>query len=193
MPRSDSNSITANGLDNCLIALRAWRQSLDLEVGGCLLAGDGFNDAHGPVTGRTVQSRHERVYPFPLRGASAGYVCRQCLAELIDTDWQHTDARRLIKRLRRHQNDLLTFLDHPGVPFDNNHAERAIRPAVIMRKTSYTNRSDRGADTQAVLMSIYRTLKQRGHHPIQTIVKALETYLKTSHLPPLPPKTTADV
>ena len=116
----------------------------------------------------------------------------QRLAELIDTDWQHTDARRLIKRLRRHQNDLLTFLDHPGVPFDNNHAERAIRPAVIMRKTSYTNRTNRGADTQAVLMSIYRTLKQRGHHPIQTIVKALETYLKTSHLPRLPPKTTAD-
>lgn len=116
----------------------------------------------------------------------------QRLAELIETDWQHTDARRLVKRLRRHQNDLLTFLDLPGVPFDNNHAERAIRPAVIMRKNSYANRSDRGADTQAVLMSIYRTLKQRGHHPIKTIVKALETYLKTSNLPPLPPKITAD-
>ncbi len=114
----------------------------------------------------------------------------QRLAQLIDADWQHTDARRLIKRLRRHQNDLFTFLDFPGVPFDNNHAERAIRPAVIMRKNSYSNRSPRGADTQAVLMSVYRTLKQRGHHPIQTIIKAIKTYLTTGQLPALPPKVT---
>ena len=113
------------------------------------------------------------------------------LQGLIDTAWEHPDARRLIKRLRRHQNDLFTFLDMPGVPFDNNHAERAIRPAVIIRKNSYGNRSDRGADTQAVLMSIYRTLKQRGHHPIQTIIQAIESFLTSGQLPPLPHTTTA--
>ena len=36
----------------------------------------------------------------------------------------------------------------------------AIRPAVIIRKNSYCNRSQRGANTQAVLMSVYRTLQQ---------------------------------
>jgi transposase len=108
------------------------------------------------------------------------------LAELIDTPWQDSQARRLIKRLRRHQGDLFTFLDRTDVPFDNNHAERAIRPAVIIRKNSYANRSDRGADAQAVLMSIYRTLKQRGHDPITIIRKALTTYLATRQLPPLP-------
>ena len=46
-----------------------------------------------------------------------------------------------------------TFLDHPGVPPDNNHAERQIRPAVIVRKNSYANDSEEGAETQAVLMS----------------------------------------
>jgi len=108
------------------------------------------------------------------------------LAELIDTSWQDKQAHRLIKRLRRHQGDLFTFLDRPDVPFDNNHAERAIRPAVIIRKNSYTNRSDRGADAQAVLMSIYRTLKQRGHDPITTICNALTTYLTTGQLPSPP-------
>ena len=109
------------------------------------------------------------------------------LAELIETPWKDSQARRLVKRLRRHQTDLLTFLDHPEVPFDNNHAERAIRPAVIIRKNSYCNRSERGADTQAVLMSVYRTLKQRGHDPISTISDAVATYLTTGQLPPLPP------
>ena len=114
------------------------------------------------------------------------------LGELMETSWQHPQACRLVKRLRRHRNELFTFLDEAGVPFDNNHAERAIRPAVLIRKNSYNNRSRRGADAQAVLMSVYRTLKQRGHHPIDTIVKAIEGYLTTGNLPTLPAPTATD-
>jgi transposase len=121
---------------------------------------------------------------------------RRCLAgrlqALIEQPWEDAQARRLLKRLRRHHHDLFTFLDHPHVPFDNNHAERALRPAVLMRKNSYGNRSDRGADAQAVLMSIFRTLKQRGHNPIRTITQALATYLKTGQLPPLPARIASD-
>ncbi len=115
------------------------------------------------------------------------------LQQLIDTPFEGGHAKRLLKRLRRHQNDLFTFLDHSEVPFENNAAERAIRPAVIIRKNSYGNRSERGSDSQAVLMSVFRTLKQRGHDPIRTIVNALTVYLTTRQLPPLPePKTTPD-
>jgi transposase len=114
------------------------------------------------------------------------------LDELIETPWEDGQARRLIKRLRRHRDDLFTFLDKPGVPFDNNLGERAIRPAVIIRKNSYANRSQRGADAQAVLMSIYRTLKQRGHDPLTNVTNAIATYLKTGQLPKLPEKITPD-
>ncbi len=109
------------------------------------------------------------------------------LDELMATPWEDKQARRLLKRFRRHRNDLFTFLDNAAVPFDNNAAERAIRPAVIIRKNSYGNRSERGADTQAVLMSVYRTLKQRGHDPLKAITKGLTEYLKTGKLPSLPP------
>lgn len=112
------------------------------------------------------------------------------LEELIDTAWDDSQARRLIKRLRRHANDLFTFLDQPGVPFDNNLAERAIRPAVIIRKNSYGNRSDQGADVQAILMSIFFTLKKRGLNPIETIHNSMTEYLKSGQLPPLPQHTT---
>jgi len=111
------------------------------------------------------------------------------LDELIETAWEDGQARRLLKRLRRHRHDLFTFFDQPGVPFDNNLAERAIRPAVIIRKNSYANRSPRGADAQAVLMSIYRTLKQRGHDPLTTITEAIATCLTTGKLPDLPKKS----
>ena len=113
------------------------------------------------------------------------------LQTLIETDWNNKHAKRLIKRLRRHQNDLFTFLDQDQVPFDNNHAERAIRPAVILRKNSYGNRSTKGADCQAVLMSVFRTLDQRGLDPIQTVVTALAQFIKTGQLPSLPTKPTS--
>ena len=114
------------------------------------------------------------------------------LQKIIDHPWKDKNARRLVKRLRRHAQELFTFLDHPEVPYDNNTAERAIRPAVIIRKNSYANRSEAGADMQAVLMSIFRTLKQRGHNPLQTIVSALRTYLITGKLPLLPDKVPAN-
>lgn len=114
------------------------------------------------------------------------------LDEIIATTWADRQARRLVKRLQRHHDELFTFLDKPGVPFDNNLAERAVRPAVIIRKNSYANRSQQGADVQAVLMTIYRTLKQRGHNPLQTITQALRTYVTTGNLPPLPAKNAPD-
>ena len=42
-------------------------------------------------------------------------------------------------------------------------------------------------------MSVFRTLKQRGHDPIQTVIDALATYLTTGQLPKLPKlKNTSD-
>ena len=75
---------------------------------------------------------------------------------------------------------------------DNNLAERMVRPAVILRKNCQSNRSEKGAAVQAVLMSIYRTIKLRGHDPLQTIDNALRTRLSTGQLPPLPVKSVAD-
>jgi len=107
------------------------------------------------------------------------------LGLLVETAWTNKEARRLIKRLRRHQHELFTFLLEREVPFENNFAERTIRQAVIMRKNSYNNRSERGAATQAVLMSVLTTLKQRGLNPVKTLEQALRTYIKTGQLPTL--------
>ncbi len=107
------------------------------------------------------------------------------LKVIIKHQWSNKEAKRLIKRLKRHQDELFTFLDNPDVPFDNNFGERSIRGAVIMRKNSYNNRSIRGAQTQSVLMSVFFTLKQRGLNPVDTVKKALRIYLQTGKLPKL--------
>jgi transposase len=114
------------------------------------------------------------------------------MCDLSLEEWSNKHARRLAKRLRAYGADLLTFVEFEGVPSSNNHAERTIRPAVLMRKASYGSQSEAGADTRAVLMSIYRTLKQRGLDPLEVTVEALRTYAQTGILPPLPmPKNTS--
>ena len=105
---------------------------------------------------------------------------------LADQVYEDADAHRLGERIGKYRDCLFTFLDTAGVPPDNNHAERMIRPAVIIRKNSLCNRSEQGAATQAILMSVYRTLKLRGLDATATIAEALRTYLQTGSLPPLP-------
>ena len=46
--------------------------------------------------------------------------------------------------------------------------------------------------TQAILMSVHRTLKLRGLNPKRTIADALRTYLITGQLPLLPNTDIAD-
>jgi len=131
---------------------------------------------HGELAEEAFVSRRAKIH--------------QRLQAIIEADWQDPNARRLIKRLKRHQHELFTFLDQLDVPYDNNHAEREIRPAVIMRKNSYGNRSERGAETQEILMSVLRTLKQRGYEPLELLPAMLEQYVETGQMPPLPQKVT---
>jgi len=114
------------------------------------------------------------------------------LSKLCATNWSDPDAVRLANRLDKYADGIFTFLDYDDVSHTNNHAERELRPAVIMRKVIQQNRSDKGAHTQAVLMSIYRTLKMRNLDPVKTIISTLENYLLTGQLPPLPEKTDSD-
>jgi hypothetical protein len=128
----------------------------------------------------------------PERFAARRLRLGRRLHDLLAQSWEERHARRLVKRLRRHEGELFTFLDHPEVPHDNNHSERILRPAMILRKNSYANGSEAGAETQAVLMSVFRTLKQRGHNPVSAVLEAVRTSLKTGQLPPLPgPATVA--
>jgi hypothetical protein len=105
---------------------------------------------------------------------------------LIKLSWSNAEAKRLVKRLRRHREELFVFLYNGDVPCDNYHAERVIRNGVVMRKNSYCNRSAEGAKTQAILMSVFQTLKQRGFQGTGTVVEALREYITTKKLPKLP-------
>ena len=147
--------------------------------------------------------RLRRVYTDAVRLAAArdnmsepehGSKLARLHARVVDlsiAEWNNPHAKRLAKRLFKYGDELLTFVECEGVPSDNNHAEREVRPAVLMRKASYGNQSERGARTRAILMTIYRTLKKRGLEPLQATLDALQAYATTGILPPLPEKITS--
>jgi hypothetical protein len=74
--------------------------------------------------------------------------------------------RVLAQRIDRFLGELFIFVQYPGVPSENNAAERAIRPVVISRKVSGGTRSSRGSDTMSVLRSLFETWWLQGLNPI---------------------------
>jgi transposase len=83
------------------------------------------------------------------------------LAGLIDAAPALPAAQRFAKHLTTEFPAVFAFLWEPGIDATNWRAEQAIRPAVVMRKVSGGNRTRRGADTQEVLASVVRTIRQR--------------------------------
>jgi hypothetical protein len=96
------------------------------------------------------------------------------LDELGKQTWNDADADRLTKRIRKHRDSLTTFLHKKDVDGTNNAAERAIRPAVIMRKITGGSRSPEGARAWSILASVMRTAEQQGRDVLETIKTLLQ-------------------
>jgi hypothetical protein len=105
------------------------------------------------------------------------------LLAIIDTDANDKDAKRLQKRLRRHQNELFVFLDHPETvsPY-NNHAEQEMRKPVLTRRISHGNRSEMGAKVHAIFMSLFRSLELQGLEPVDGVLKLVHASMCGSPL-----------
>lgn len=66
-------------------------------------------------------------------------------------------ARALLK----HFESLWVFVEHEGVEPTNNAAERALRHAVLLRKTSFGSQSERGLRFVERVLSVFETLKRQ--------------------------------
>lgn len=95
------------------------------------------------------------------------------LQEIINTKFFFEDTKKIQVRMRNQGNNLITAILFEGVELTNNLAERGIRKAVVVRKISGGSRSDTGAETFAVNMSIIQTLKMRNQPLIPTLHELL--------------------
>jgi len=85
------------------------------------------------------------------------------IASIISNKYTDKHCTRFVKRLRREKRMLFTFLDGT-TDYHNNAAERAIRPNVVIRKITNGHRSENGAYSHKILMSVKETCRLRGQN-----------------------------
>jgi transposase len=75
---------------------------------------------------------------------------------------------------------LLSFLDDPNVPIDNNGTERALRGVVIGRKNHYGSRSQRGTEVAAIFYGLIESAKLAGVGPHTYLRAATDAALRSA-------------
>jgi hypothetical protein len=83
---------------------------------------------------------------------------KERLTDFVCEPYRSSSWKRLSKRLLKYDNEMFTFLDFPGLPKDNNQAERLIRPRVILRNRSFQNRTEKGSEAHGRLTGIINGL-----------------------------------
>jgi transposase len=95
------------------------------------------------------------------------------LIDLLAAPGRVPDCQRLAAHLTTEWPALFGFLFDPTVDATNWRAEQALRPAVVNRKVSGGNRSERGAKTQHILTSVIQTARARNLRPRDILVALL--------------------
>ena len=104
---------------------------------------------------------------------------KERLEDLLN--WPSPDhiLEEIIKKVKRQQPRILTFVEHPGAPCHNNYGEFLIRIGVLKRKISGGSVSAEGANAYAILLSIHVTCKLRGISFPKYMKESLRHYIRT--------------
>ena len=70
-------------------------------------------------------------------------------------------ARNYERRFLKNQHKLFTFLEHDGVPWNNNNAENAVKRFVFLRRLIGGSSTENGLKEYLILLSIRETLRRK--------------------------------
>jgi transposase len=108
------------------------------------------------------------------------------LLDLLAAPGTVPDCQRLAAHLTTELPAVFGFLFDFTLDATNWRAEQALRPAVVNRKVSGGNRSERGAETQQILSGIVQTARLRDLDPRDVLVGLLRSPRR--QLPPRSPR-----
>lgn len=101
----------------------------------------------------------------PEMGEPAFQRQLQTLQEKLEQllTWSHPNPvlKDVIKKVRRQQKHILTFVEHEGATHHNNYGEYIIKKGILKRKVSGGSMSEEGARAYACLQSIAMTCHLR--------------------------------
>ena len=132
------------------------------------------------VWARAVKEVYLLAKAWPAQGGEHQRAYRELVLLIRALGAQFAQAKghpcqALAKRLLRYQDELVVFVRQPGVPADNNLAERSLRPLVVSRKISGGSRSPQGSQTCMVLTSLFQTWNAQGRNPLVECRRLLQS------------------
>jgi len=86
----------------------------------------------------------------------------QFYREMENANIKSEAANKCKQRLEKNRERLFTFLDHDGVPWNNNNAEHAIKAFAALRDVMRGSSSEKGTEDYLILLSVCQTCKYSG-------------------------------
>jgi len=126
---------------------------------------------------RTKDPHLPREKVLEIRGKMRVFF-EQMKARAETEQFNYSDKSSIAKAMNyflKNYQGLTHFLTHENLPIDNNAAERILRNPVIGRKTWYGTHSPEGADTAAVLFSIFESCKLNQVNPAAYLKRLIQT------------------
>lgn len=88
---------------------------------------------------------------------------RKKIKNLIKKQYLSKTVNTFKKRFRKHLESMIRFTSKPDIiSWNNNKAERDLRPLCVQRKISGTMRSEKNSRDYLLLFSVYQTCEKRG-------------------------------
>jgi transposase len=103
----------------------------------------------------------------------------RCWERELETIGLNEEQRTVLNSLRRHWEGLTLFVKDPRIPLHNNRAERLLRNAVILRKSSYGSGAEWSGELAAKAFSIIQTWLINGLDPQRMLLDYFDECSKT--------------
>ena len=101
----------------------------------------------------------------------------------IGQEGPHAKTAATCREVLKVEKALWTFVSKEGVEPTNNAAERALRPAVLWRKSSFGTHSEAGSRFVERIMTVVATLRQQNRPVLDYLIQAAQAQLE-GHTPP---------
>ncbi len=95
---------------------------------------------------------------------------------------------RTCRQLLKVEPALWLFVTVEGLEPTNNAAERAIRPAVLWRRTSFGSQSEAGSVFVARMLTVVTSLRSQNRNVLEFMTEAIRTSRQRSSPPSLVPQ-----
>jgi hypothetical protein len=97
-------------------------------------------------------------------------LAKRFIQKTVAATFKSEVARNYQRRIAKYQDKLFVFLEHDGIPWNNNNAEHAIKRFAFLRKVIGGSSTEKGIREYLVLLSVCETLKLRGLNVLRFLV-----------------------